>query len=99
MAPKVACVEAFEAPMKDNNVGGSDAKIGGERSCISVPKMSISDPAKVSILPNNLVRELLECSVCMSSMYPPIHQVLNHDYAFFFLSNKKKKILHMFVYS
>ena len=76
MAPKVAYIEVFEMPIKENEIGGSSVTCGGEKSTIFVPKMAVTGPGKGPIPPNNSVRELLECPVCMSSMYPPIHQVL-----------------------
>ena len=76
MAPKVPYIEVFETPVKDNEVGGSSVTCGGEKSSIFVQKMAVAGPGKGPIPPNNNVRELLECPVCMSAMYPPIHQVL-----------------------
>lgn len=40
----------------------------------------VNDPAQTALKPNGTVsssvRELLECPVCLSAMYPPIHQVV-----------------------
>lgn len=39
----------------------------------------VNDPAQTALKPNGTVsssvRELLECPVCLSAMYPPIHQL------------------------
>lgn len=52
---------------------------------------SVNDPARSGGKPNvavsSSVRELLECPVCLNSMYPPIHQVCSHSFFISFECN------------
>jgi len=38
----------------------------------------IQQPPKPNVVVSSSVRDLLECPVCLSAMYPPIHQVHIH---------------------
>jgi hypothetical protein len=38
----------------------------------------VQHPPKPNVVVSSSVRELLECPVCLSAMYPPIHQVRVH---------------------
>lgn len=49
---------------------------------------NVNESSKITFKPNSAVstsvRELLECPVCLNSMYPPIHQVYFRYHAFCF---------------
>lgn len=67
-----ACKEVVES---DNMVTNYDIKA---ESNTALTKTSVCLGGKQGIYSNNGVHELLECPVCTSLMYPPIHQVCSY---------------------
>lgn len=45
---------------------------------VELPGDHTQHPPKPNVVVSSSVRELLECPVCLSAMYPPIHQVHIH---------------------
>ncbi|CAA2987359.1 E3 ubiquitin- ligase SINAT2-like [Olea europaea subsp. europaea] len=53
------------------------ARKGSNNEGVIAPDSSTSMGMNHRVLSKTIVRELLECPICMNIMYPPIHQLFN----------------------
>lgn len=71
---------ALNNPLFDDIRSKSDVDPPQNEESIDVGEL-VNDPAQTALKSNgnvsSSVRELLECPVCLSAMYPPIHQVVH----------------------